>query len=79
MCAACGIKDARALGLFGNIGRLPTTQSALLDNFKSDAESRLGYFCSFSTKKQPLKRLLGNKTRFPDFRCAFGHKPVSGA
>lgn len=37
--SACGIKR-----LFGGIGRPPTNQSALLDNFKSEAEHRLGYF-----------------------------------
>ena len=36
---ACGIKR-----LFCSIDRPPTKQSALLDNFKSEATSRLGYF-----------------------------------
>ncbi|CBL34338.1 hypothetical protein ES1_13560 [[Eubacterium] siraeum V10Sc8a] len=37
--AACGIKR-----LFGSIGKTPKNQSAHFDNFKSEAEHRLGYF-----------------------------------
>lgn len=43
---ACGIKDTRSLRLSGSIGRPPTNQSVLLDNPKSGAEHRLGYFLS---------------------------------
>lgn len=42
--SACGIKWYTYPGLFGGIGRPPIKQSALLDNFKFEAEHRLGYF-----------------------------------